>query len=226
MKKNINYLFAIACTAFLVIGMVPAQAAPKSGSACSKVNQTSGSGSNKLKCAKVNGKLVWASAGNGSTLGTVSNPVPMGTAQLAGDFVYRIDGIDFGIDAEICDTNSFNDGCTINDDFDGIVDPNATFNWAGVRITATNKTDKISKPAELFMKTFSLVMPNGQLLKSQAFALGDGDFTKVEVIPGGTGSGRLFFQVPKSIKTLKTLMVIRSLSFSTGSKDYYFTLAW
>lgn len=210
----------------LVSGGSYATAAAKSGSPCPKVNQTSGSGTSKLICTKINGKLLWSKSNKTNSMGTVSNPVPMGTAQLAGDFTYQINGIEFGIDSEICKTNSFNSGCTLDDNFDGIVDPNASFNWAAVSMTATNKTAKVAKPAELFMKSFSLVLPNGQLLKSEYFASGDEDFSKVEVIPGGTGTGRLFFQIPKSIKTLKTLMVIRTLSFSTGSKDYYFTLAF
>jgi hypothetical protein len=226
MRKNRVLPVTILISLLLISGGSFANAAAKSGSTCSKFNQTSGSGTSKLTCTRVNGKLQWSSSSKTNSVGTVSNPVPMGTAQQAGDFTYRIDGIEFGIDQEICKTNSFNSGCTRNDDFDGIVDPNSTFNWAAVRMTATNKTDKVAKPAELFMKTFSLVLPNGQLLKSEYFALGDEDFSKVEVIPGGTGTGRLFFQIPKSIKSLKTLMVIRSLSFSTGSKDYYFTLAF
>jgi hypothetical protein len=150
----------------------------------------------------------------------------MGTALTVGDFSYRLDGIEFGLDAEICASNSFNDGCSFDDDFEAIVDPDATFNWAAVTVTAANKSKAIAKPAAPFIKTFSLVLPNGQLLGSEIFAFGDNDFSQLQVIPGGSGSGRIFFKVPKTITTLKSLLVIRDSSSFTKTKDVYFKLEW
>ena len=185
----------------------PSYAAAKAGAKCTKVNQTSGSGAAKLTCKKVNKKLVWVKTPAANPMGTASNPVPMGTDLTVGDFSYRLDGIEFGLDAEICASNSFNDGCTYDDDYKAIVDPAATFNWAAVT-------------------TFSLVLPSGQLLGSEIFALGENDFSQLQVIPGGSGSGRIFFQIPKAITTLKSLLVIRDSSSFTSTKDVYFKLEW
>ncbi len=223
MKRILIVGFSIA----LIIGLPQtSNAAIKSGSTCPKLNQTSGSGAAKLTCKMVNKKLVWVKTPAANPLGTISNPVPMGESLVVGDFSFRIDGIEFGLDAEICDSNSFNDGCTYDDNFDSIVDPDSTFNWAAVTITAANKSKVIAKPAALFMRTFSLVLPNGQLLESEIFAFGDKDFSKLQIIPGGNGTGRIFFQVPKSITTLKSILVIRDSSFFNGTKDFYYELKW
>lgn len=214
------------CLALGIAIPSPSYAAAKAGAKCTKVNQTSGSGAAKLTCKKVNKKLVWVKTPAANPMGTASNPVPMGTDLTVGDFSYRLDGIEFGLDAEICASNSFNDGCKYDDDFNAIVDPAATFNWAAVTVTAVNKSKVIAKPAATFVKTFSLVLPSGQLLGSEIFALGENDFSQLQVIPGGSGSGRIFFQIPKAITTLKSLLVIRDSSSFTSTKDVYFKLEW
>jgi len=198
----------------------------KAGGVCSKLNQTSGTGAAKLTCKSVNKKLVWVKTPVTNPVGTMSNPVPMGSSLTVSDFSYRLDKIEFGMDAEICKSNSFNDGCTYDSNYDPIVDPNSTFNWAAVTVTAVNKSKVIAKPAALFMRTFSLVLPNGQLLGSEIFALGDNDFSQLQIIPGGTGSGRIFFQIPKTITNLKSILVIRDSSSFLNTKDYYFKLEW
>lgn len=203
-----------------------AQAAPKAGGACTKVNSTTGTGTSKLKCQRINGKLIWVKSTTTSSVGTLNNPVPMGTSLSVGTFAYQIQGIEFGLDEEICETNPFNDGCDFDSNLDPIVDPNSDFNWAAVTVSATNKSKTAAKPGSVFYTTFALVLPSGQLLKSEIFALGNNDFSSVEVIPGGTGSGRIFFQIPKSIKTLKSLILIRDQSSLFSSKDYYFRLEW
>lgn len=214
------------CLALGIAIPSPSYAAAKAGAKCTKVNQTSGSGAAKLTCKKVNKKLVWVKTPAANPMGTASNPVPMGTDLTVGDFSYRLDGIEFGLDAEICASNSFNDGCTYDDDYKAIVDPAATFNWAAVTVTAVNKSKVIAKPAATFVKTFSLVLPSGQLLGSEIFAFGENDFSQLQVIPGGSGSGRIFFQIPKAITTLKSLLVIRDSSSFTSTKDVYFKLEW
>ena len=214
------------CLALGIAIPSPSYAAAKAGAKCTKLNSTSGSGAAKLTCKTVNKKLVWVKTPASNPMGTASNPVPMGTALTVGDFSYRLDGIEFGLDAEICESNSFNDGCAFDDDYKAIVDPASTFNWAAVTVTAVNKSKVIAKPASLFLKTFSLVLPNGQLLGSEIFAFGDNDFSQLQVIPGGSGNGRIFFQVPKSITTLKSLLVIRDSSSFTSTKDVYFKLEW
>ena len=216
----------VICLALGIVNPSPSFAAAKAGSACTKLNQTSGSGSAKLTCKTVNKKLVWVKTPASIPLGAMSNPVPMGTPLTVSDFSYRLDGIEFGLDAEICASNSFNDGCTYDENFDAIVDPDSDFNWAAVTVTAVNKSKVIAKPASLFVRTFSLVLPSGQLLGSEIFAFGDNDFSQLQVIPGGSGSGRIFFQIPKSITTLKSLLVIRDSSSFLNTKDYYFKLEW
>jgi hypothetical protein len=214
------------CLSMGIVFSPSSNAAIKAGSSCTKVNQTSGSGATKMTCKTVKQKLVWVKTPSSNPLGTISNPVPMASSLAVGDFTYRIDSIEFGLDEEICASNSFNGGCTFDDNFDAIVDPNSKFNWAAVKVTAANKSAVIAKPAALFMKTFSLVLPSGQLLGSEIFAVGDEDFSQLQIIPGGSGSGRIFFQIPKTIKTLKSLLVIRDSSSFLKTKDFYFTLEW
>jgi hypothetical protein len=223
MRKSIF----VAISILIALAFLPnANAAVKVGSPCTKEYSTSGSGALKLTCKKVNKKLVWTKTPVSNVLGTINNPVPMGSSLVVGGFSYRIDNIAFGLDEEICESNSFNEGCTYDSDFNSIVDPASKIYWAGVTMTAANKSNVIAKPAALFMKTFSLVLPNGQLLESEIFALGNNDFSQLQVIPGGSGSGRIFFQIPKTITSLKSLLVIRDSSSFTAIKDYYYKLEW
>jgi hypothetical protein len=224
-KKKIS--LTVATFISLALAIPSTFAATKTIATCSKVNQTKGAGSSLQTCKKVGSKLQWVNTpATSSTIGTPNNPVPMGIASTVGDFTYRVDGIEFGLDEAICKANSFNDGCTYDDNFTAIVDPKANFNWAGVTLTASNKSKAIAKPAGSFSKTFSLVLPNGQLLDSEIFAIGDNNFSNVEVVPGGSGNGMIFFKIPKSITSLKSLLVIRDSSFFTKSKDLYFQLNW
>lgn len=222
-RKALAVVFCFFLSSNLIFG---AQAAVKSGSSCKKINQTSGSGSNKFTCKKVNNKLVWVSTPAASPMGSALNPIPMGESFRVGEFTYRIDSIEFGLDKEICENNSFNEGCTFDNNFNAIVDPNSTIYWAGVTLTATNKSSEIAKPGSLYIKTFSLVLPSGQLLGSDIFAFGGNDFSEVQVIPGGSGTGKIFFQIPKTIKSLKSILVIRDRSSLLDVKDYYFKLEW
>ena len=199
-------------------------AAAKAGSSRTKLNQASGIGASKLACKSVSKKLVWIKTPTSNPVGTIGNPVPMGSSISVSEFFFIVDGIEFGLEAEICKNNSFNDGCAYDDNYESIVDPDSTFNWAAVTVTASNKSKVIAKPASLFVKSFSLVLPSGQLLGSEIFAFGDNDFSHLQSIPGGSGSGRIYFQVPKSITTLKSLIVIRDSSSFLNTKDYCFKL--
>jgi hypothetical protein len=217
--RNKKISLTVATVISLALAIPSTFAATKTIATCSKVNQTKGVGASLQTCKKVGSKLQWVNTpATSSTIGTPNNPVPMGIASTVGDFTYRVDGIEFGLDEAICKANSFNDGCTYDDNFTAIVDPKANFNWAGVTLTASNKSKAIAKPAGSFSKTFSLVLPNGQLLDSEIFAIG--------VVPGGSGNGMIFFKIPKSIASLKSLLVIRDSSFFTKSKDVYFQLNW
>jgi hypothetical protein len=222
--KKVCIIIATFALVFSAPGI--ASAAAKAGSKCSKSGVTTGSGAAKMTCKKVNNKLVWVKTPAKPTLGSISLPVPNGGSLLIGGFEYKIMGIEFGLDKEICKTNPFNDGCTYDDQFNPIVDPKSNFNWAAVTISASNKSNTVSRPGSLVSRTFSLVLPSGQLLKSEIFALGDNDFSQVEVIPGGTGVGRVFFQIPKSITSLKALIVIRDESNFLKVQDFFFTLEW
>lgn len=208
---------------FASLSIETGNAAVKAGTSCSKLNQTSGSGLSKFTCKKVSGKLKWVATPSAPTLGSISNPVPMGTSLTISKFTYVINALEFGMEEEICASSAFNDGCTFDDNLDPIVDPDADFYWAAVNITALNRSAGIAKPAG-FDTTFYLVLPNGQLLRSDFFTMASNNFGDVQVIPGGKGTGYIFFKIPNENTSLKTLIVIRDSTSFLAVKDYFFTV--
>jgi len=219
------YIFLIIVFLFVNLSIDVGNSAVKAGTTCAKLNQTSGSGSSKFTCKKVSGKLKWVATPVAPALGSISNPVPMGTSLTISKFSYVINALEFGMEEEICANNAFNDGCTFDDNLDPIVDPDADFYWVAVNITALNKSAGIAKPAG-FDTTFYLVLPNGQLLQSDFFTMASNNFGDVQVIPGGKGTGYIFFKIPNENTSLKTLIVLRDSTSFLAVKDYFFTVNW
>jgi hypothetical protein len=215
---------------FFLLAPVSAQAATVN-KACSKAGQTTGSGSMKLTCKKVSGKLKWVSTPAVSKpakstptpaapkVGSFSSPVPVGTFATIGDFKYRLDSSANDITAAVCESNGFNTGCTYDSNFNRIIDPKATGRWISISVTAVNTGQEIARPAG-YATSFELVLPNGKLQSNDSTGI-DGDLDAVSLIPGGQATGVITFYLEKNVM-IPDLIVLRDrVSFTNSATVYY-----
>ena len=208
----------------LSVASAPSGQAAKAGKKCSKAGVTMGTGSQKLTCVKKGKSLVWNKTPE-STLGSVSSPIPFGTPLKIGSIEYSIIGVNKSADEMICKGNSFNKGCTFDDNLNAIVDPKSPTSWVTVKFSVKNLGSQIVKPGAVD-KNFFVVLSNGQLLEQEIFVMFPQSLFEVQVIPGGAAVGEVPFALPKSGATLSNLLVLRDTSDFFKQRDYYFQVRW
>jgi hypothetical protein len=149
----------------------------------------------------------------------------MGTTLKDGDLTYTLNSVKFNLDSVICTANGFKDGCTFDSNLNSIVDPKSSISWIAVSFTVRNSSEEIKNP-EGFGTQFNLVLPGGTLLPSNDVSGYDPLLSNIRIIPGGTGTGDVLFEVPKTINSLKSLLVLRDFSDFSNQHDYYFQINW
>ena len=245
-KSKFSYgVLAIMTLALLCAA--PSEAVTKTGTKCAKKGLISNSGGKTYTCLKIGNFLIWSpgysinkpipSTSTPSkptsspkptptpTLGSISMPVPASSPLKIGTLTYTIDKVLFNVDSAVCAGNGLNSGCKLDDNFNAVVDPTSTTSWVAVNFTVQNSGADIANPAG-FLTGFNLVLSNGQLLENQDFVVGYPRLSDVRIIPGGSGSGAVMVQVPKSVTSLKSFLVIRDSSHGFSTNDYYFQISW
>lgn len=192
-------------------GSVAANAAAAGGT-CTKLNSTTISGSKILKCTKKGSKKVWVSAG--IAYGTSGAPAPIGKAIKIGSGNYTLTSVEEGIDEWICEENSFNNGCTWDDDFEVIVDPTSTKKWVRFNFDVSNAGSGILEPyfGDVGVVSKGKISWQGWLQPTV-----DGAVDDLTILSGSMDSGALYVQVPKSLSY--TQLVLRPNLFENS---FYF----
>lgn len=211
-KNKLKAGGAVLIALALVFGGATAASAAKAGGSCSKVNSTSVSGSKLLKCTKKGSKKVWVSAG--IAYGTSAAPAPVGTAVKVGTASFALTSVEEGIDAWICEENSFNDGCTWGDGFDVIVDPTSSKKWLRFNIDVTNNGSDIFEP---YFGDVGVIVGGKIIWQGWLQPTVSGGVDDLTVLPGTTDSGALYVQIPKGSSA--TQLVLRPNLFE---KKFYF----
>ena len=246
--RKLVSLVVVIPTALMWIS--PSQAAVVAGSKCAKAGLTSTFSGKKFTCIKSGKVLIWKtgvvtvktipttksspepikvvpkpSPTPSPALGSFALPVPMGTTLKDGDLTYTLNSVKFNLDSVICTANGFKDGCTFDSNLNSIVDPKSSISWIAVSFTVRNSSEEIKNP-EGFGTQFNLVLPGGTLLPSNDVSGYDPLLSNIRIIPGGTGTGDVLFEVPKTINSLKSLLVLRDFSDFSNQHDYYFQINW
>ena len=120
----------------------------------------------------------------------------------------------YGIDAWICEENSFNDGCTWGDGFDVIVDPTSTKKWLRFNIDVTNNGSDIFEP---YFGDVGVIVGGKIIWQGWLQPTVSGGVDDLTVLPGTTDSGALYVQIPKGSSA--TQLVLRPNLFE---KKFYF----
>lgn len=223
MKLKLKLTSLLVLSSFIVCTSVIPAYSSKVGEKCSKSGLTIGVGTKKLTCSKKGKSLVWVKTPQ-IPVGSFSRPVPMGAAMKIGGIEYTVTRLNLDSNQVICASNPFNAGCKLDDELKSAVDPNSPVTWVTVSIRAKNLTSVIAKPGG-FDKTFYLTYTNGQLLQEEDFVLFTNNFSELELITSGTGSGDVAFALPKSGPGLGSLLVLRDSSNLLKPKDYYFQIS-
>lgn len=213
MKKSIGKVGGalLLTLTLLAAGSTPAFAA-KAGGSCSKVNSTTVSGTKLLKCTKKGSKKVWVSAG--VAYGTSGAPAPIGKNVKIGSANFDLQSVEEGIDGWICEENSFNDGCTWDDDFNVVVDPTSTSKWLRFNLDVTNSGSDIYEP---YFGDVGVIV-NGKITwQGWLQPTVSGGIDDLTVLSGTTDSGSLYVQVPKG--SSPTQLILRPSLFE---KKFYF----
>lgn len=224
MKISRASFFLILMSCVIVSFLSTPVHAAKVGQKCSKAGVITGKGASKLTCIKKGKSLVWAKTPE-SVLGTAKMPIPMGTKFKISGIEFSISALNLNADTLICSGSSWNRGCTRDDNFKNIVDPESDTTWLTVEITASNRTDEIVRPSG-FNREFFLVLSNGQLLNASSYESFSNNLDEVQLIPDGTGVGLVAFALPKTGARVSNLLVMRDITNLLKSADYYFEVKW
>jgi hypothetical protein len=213
----------IALTLALFGSSSPAIAAPKKGSVCKKIAQTSGKGSKKVTCSPVT-QLKWVSTPVKPLPGSIFAPAKIGQQIRITSADFRVENIDFDIGGTICAENAFNEGCSIGPKSQGIVDLNSEIRWIGINIEVENGFQKSFSPT-ISEFVLYLVQEDSQLIENNIAVVVSNSLFDLRIESGESASGVVVFSVPKSIVGLNPLLVIRHQIGKTP-KDFYFQLDW
>ena len=160
-----------------------------------------------------------------AVLGSKSKPAPIGSSIKIDDITYAISKVDFNVDAKICAADGQNDGCTVDANQNSIVDPTKTTTWVDVIFSVQNSATVTVNPADSTIE-FYLVIPNEPLLQNNDLVFGYTLLSDSQIDPEGSGGGSVLFQVPKTFKTLKTTLDLRTLDSYGDPVDTYFQVNW
>ena len=210
MKK----VFAIALSVSIALsGAAAAQAAEvKVNAGCEKVNVTASSAGKAVKCTKKSGKLVWVAY---TTKGSSSDQVPMGAWFKTGDWSVRVTGINDNMSEFICSQNMFNDGCDVNDDYEGVPDTSVNSRWVEIVLSVKNLTKKDASPSFGDMGFLNQGKVTWQGLFQPVV---DEDPDSMTLLPGASSEAK-YYVVPKNVLATTTFAIKPQLFYD---KAYYF----
>lgn len=210
MKK----IFAVVLSATIALsGSTMAQASGvKLNGSCAKVNVVSSAAGKAVKCTKKSGKLVWSAY---TAKGSSSDQVPMGAWFRTGDWSVRVTGINDNMSEFICSQNMFNDGCDVNDDFEGVPDPSEDSRWVEVVLTVKNLTKKDASPSFGDMGFLNKGKVTWQGLFQPVV---DEDPDSMTLLPGATSEAKYYVFLKNGLTT--TTFAIKPQLFY--DKTFYF----
>lgn len=157
------------------------------------------------------------------SVGSFGNPAPRSTTIVAGKLQFRVDGSLQSVTKDVCANNGSRLGCTYDTNYNGIPDVHSEVSWQAITMTVSNLDKKIVNVGSLD-RTFKIAQSNGQLRDAQYISMKDALNDDVQLIPGGSFTGRLYF-VSKNGTTFQDLLVLRDSSdWPNSTADYYFSL--
>lgn len=210
MKKVI----AIAIAAMISMsGFTAAQATTvKAGAACSKVNTVAAAAGKAVKCTKKGGKLVWS---NFTPKATSNDQVPFGAWHKTGDWQVRVLAVNDNVSEFICSQNMFNDGCEINDDFEGVPDLTEDSRWVEVVLDMKNLTKEDASPYFGDVGFLNKGRVNWQGIFQPTT---DNDPDYITLVPGGKSEASFYVFLKNGLSV--TTLALKPDYFS--NKTFYF----
>lgn len=210
MKKLATLSLAVALA--LGGGVSSHAAGEKVGATCSKVNAVSSASGKAIKCTKKGSKKVWAEY---KPKASSSDAVPMGAWFKTGDWRVRILAVNDNMSEFICAENMFNDGCDLNDDFEGVPDPAVDSRWVEVYMEVQNATKSDESPYFGDIGFLNKGRVNWQGMFQPAVENGASDIT---LVPNGKSEVGFYVFLKNGLGT--SVVAIKPNLFE--SKTFYF----
>jgi hypothetical protein len=202
----------LAAAVFMSYSPAANASTAKVGGTCKSVGLTSGSGAKKLVCVKKGSKRVWALAPvPAPVIGSLQNPAPLGSTAKVGDFTVSVSSIQDNAGSAICAENFYNDGCTYDSKFNGIVDPASTGRWIRIIVQATNSGNTASdfSPGDVGFVSNGSVVWNGYMQPVAKDRISD-----LTILPSATATGSLYAYIQKG--TNLEMLAVKQSAFSDG----------
>lgn len=193
-------------------GFTPASANVELGASCEKKNQVSAAGSKAVKCVAKKGKLTWA---NYSPKATNKDPVPLGANYKFGIWRLRVTAVTDGVDAYVCSENMFNEGCTTDDNYDGVPEADTGKRWVQIDMVMQNTSKKDEAPylAEIGFLHKGRVYWSGYFQPSTAL-----NPNSISLVSGGSSEVTYFIYLDSSVPA--NIVAIKGDLFT--NKAYYY----
>jgi hypothetical protein len=211
-EMRITALVATGAVLASLLIASPAQANPKANGTCDKANSIAAASGKALKCTKNGKKLTWKQY---SPKATSKDQVPMGASVRVGDWRISLKSVNSDVTEFICLENMFNQGCILNDDFEGAPDPDSDKRWVEFVLNMRNATKSDLSPN---------LADIGALNKGRVYWQGifqpsvEEDSSSISLTPGGRADMSYYLLLDKNINP--TVLAIKGDYFS--NKAFYF----
>jgi len=209
-------LRAFAATGALLATLLvaaPAEAnTVKINGKCDKANSVASVSGKAVKCTKSGSKLSWKQY---SPKATSKDQVPVGVNMNIGSWTAKFLETNDDVSEFICEQNMFNDGCTVNDDYDGVPDPASKKRWVEFVFEMRNRSKEDLSPslADVGVLNKGKVIWHGMFQPST-----DDSALYMTLIPGGKSRVSYYVFLDKGIKP--DVAVLKPEYFS--NKSFYF----
>lgn len=209
-------LAALAATGALLASLLvatPAQVATvKINAKCDKANSIASVSGKPVKCTKSGSKLVWKQY---TPKATSKDQVPLGAFIRMGDWSIRLVKVNRDASKFVCSENMFNEGCVLNDDWDGVPDPESKKRWVEFVLEMKNRSKEDLTPdlADVGVLSKGKVVWQGFFQPTI-----DDDPDRITLTPGAKSKVSYFVYLDKKVKP--TVLAVKNEYFS--KKAYYF----
>jgi len=218
----------IALLVLSAIGLAsPVDAAQRleiSGTPCPRLGAYRSAQKSTFICTSKGKRKVWVKLGKESATtttvvqkGSFSNPIQKGSSGKNNDIEIIVLGLSWNAGDEVCKANMFNDGCDMDSNNDGVVDPNSKNHWVRVDLYLKNIGNRL---VDVRLDYTYAVSVAGRLYGESERVSSIDSINDVKFLPGSVVNTSFYAWVPKSVGTANVFFCIRP---SGQSYSYFAT---
>lgn len=141
---------------------------------------------------------------------TAPTYLALGQSAVIGSFKVLVNSFNADAGDAVCAANGNNDGCMVNDQKKGVVDPASTTKWVSVTLSLTNVSTQAGNASDGLDQSLIIA---GEEVPSIDFVPGVSHLIfDLNLNPGDSGTGQVYFEVDKSASSIQGMKVVQQLS--------------